>query len=476
MRYARRQLARSDTAPVSKSASDAPAPLRTALTVWVAGLIAYIFAVSARTSLGVAGLETAERFGISAAELSLFVVVQLAVYATAQVPAGLLLDRLGAKAVIAAGAIVLAVAQATLAVVDTLALAMVARVLVGIGDATAFVSVLRLITAWFPERHVPVLTQMTGIIGQTGQIVSAVPFMALLHGQGWAPGFLSLAGLGVLTTILVLAVVRNAPTPATAVCDGRGTGRPPALARPEPLRQVLTLPGMWLGFFTHFVSLFPTTTFMLLWGVPFLSVGQGVSTETASALLTLAALTGVVTGPVAGSLQARYPTQRSWLVLGALVLTVGVYASVLVPDTPRPMWQLVLLVVVLTLSATASAVGFDFARTSVPSGRLGTASGLVNVGGFISSLVAIYLIGLILDLVRPDGHYRLDDFRLALASQGLLWAGGLAGLLWSRRAARRRMVAEGIVVPAAHGDGRRGGAQCTATLIGTTAHTETSRP
>jgi MFS family permease len=420
-----------------------PAPPRAALAVWAAGLVAYVVAVTGRTSLGVAGIETADRFGISAAELSMFAVVQLAVYAAAQVPVGLVLDRLGSRVVLAAGAVILAAGQLTLALVDSLPLALLARVLVGIGDATAFVSVLRLVPAWFPARRVPVLTQVTGIVGQTGQIISAVPFMALLHQQGWTPAFASLAALGLVAALLVLAAVRDFPDAA------RRRRRPGAGAgtRPEPLRVVLRLPGTWLGFFTHFVSLFPTNTFMLLWGVPFLTLGQGVSPAVASALLTVAALTGIVTGPITGALQARHPLRRSWLVIGALVVTVAVYASVLVPTTPRPMWQLVLLVVVLTLSATASNVGFDFARTFVPSGRLGTATGLVNVGGFVSSLVAIWLVGLVLDLVRPDGRYTLDDFRLALASQGVLWAVGLAGLLWSRRATRRQMAADGVVVP-----------------------------
>ncbi|MCP6440354.1 hypothetical protein NL474_28335, partial [Klebsiella pneumoniae] len=68
-----------------------PAPPRLAFLVWGAGLAAYIVAVTGRTSLGVAGLEAIDRFGISASTLSLFSVVQLAVYAAAQVPVGIVL-------------------------------------------------------------------------------------------------------------------------------------------------------------------------------------------------------------------------------------------------------------------------------------------------------------------------------------------------------------------------------------------------
>ncbi len=71
--------------------------------VWATGLLAYIVAVLDRTTLGVSGLDAADRFGASPSVLSTFVVLQVIVYAGAQVPAGLLLDRFGSKALILVG-------------------------------------------------------------------------------------------------------------------------------------------------------------------------------------------------------------------------------------------------------------------------------------------------------------------------------------------------------------------------------------
>ena len=42
-------------------------------------------------------------------------------------------------------------------------------------------------------------------------------------------------------------------------------------------------------------------------------------------------------------------------------------------------------------------VGFDFARTFNPSATLGTAQGMVNMGGFLASLLVMQAMGLILD-------------------------------------------------------------------------------
>ena len=61
--------------------------------VWAVGVAAYVVAVLQRTSLGVAGLEAADRFDASASVLAMFAVLQLLVYAALQVPVGVLLDR-----------------------------------------------------------------------------------------------------------------------------------------------------------------------------------------------------------------------------------------------------------------------------------------------------------------------------------------------------------------------------------------------
>jgi MFS family permease len=110
--------------------------------------------------------EDGDRFTASPGVLSSFVVLQIVVYAGAQVPAGLLLDRYGSKALIVSGATVMAAGQLTLAFTESLPTAIAARAVVGLGDAVTFISVLRLVPHWFTPKQVPLVTQLTGICGQ----------------------------------------------------------------------------------------------------------------------------------------------------------------------------------------------------------------------------------------------------------------------------------------------------------------------
>ncbi len=185
-----------------------------AYAVWLVALAAYVVAVFHRASLGVAGLEAQERFSAGASAVSLFLVLQLAVYAGMQVPVGIALDRYGARRLVVAGGLTMAAGQLVLAVATDVPTAIAARVLVGAGDAMTFISVLRVIGAWFPGRTVPVVTQLTGILGQFGQVLAAAPLVALLHGVGWQDTFLGAAAVGVLVAVLVLATLRDAPAGA----------------------------------------------------------------------------------------------------------------------------------------------------------------------------------------------------------------------------------------------------------------------
>lgn len=401
-----------------------------ALIVWGAGLAAYIVAVAGRSSLGVGGLEAAERFDLSAATLSAFSVLQLAVYAMAQIPAGLVLDRLGSRWMILAGTLILALGQSILAFSETVPLALVARFLVGLGDAAILVSVLRMLPAWFSGPKVPVVTQFTGILGQLGQVISAIPLLAVLRTFGWTPAFAALAGLGVLTAILVLAVVRDTPP---------GVPRTRRQGKSLGLAAVIREPGEWVGFFTHYVTLFPANTFLFLWGVPLMTAGHGISPQGVSTVLTVSTVAAILIGPALGAMVGRFPRLRTQIVLVATAIYSAIWASVLIPTTPRPTWHFALLAIAVAISISTCVIGFDFARTSVAPQYLGTATGMVNVGGYGASVLAMLIVGAVLDTVAPGGDYTLADFRIAFAAQVPLLVAGIIGLLMARHAAIKKM-------------------------------------
>jgi MFS family permease len=206
--------------------------------------------------------------------------------------------------------------------------------------------------------------------------------------------------------------------------------------------------GTRIGLYTHFVTQFSGTVFALLWGYPFLTEGEGLSAGTAAGLLTLLVVVGMGVGPLFGRLCGRWPLRRSVIVFGILTATALAWTAVLLWPGRAPMPLLVLLVVVLATNGPGSMIGFDFARTWNPQERLGSASGVVNVGGFVASLLTILLIGAVLDALTPGASaaYTLGGFRAAFAVQYLFWAVGLVGVLRHRRQLRARLARDGVVI------------------------------
>lgn len=405
---------------------------RRAWLVWGVATVAYTVAVVGRSSLAATGATAAERFGVSSGLLSLLAVLQLAVYAALQIPAGILVDRFGPRRLIAGGAVLVAVGQLVLATTSVFALAVAGRVLVGAGDAVTFVSILRLVPAWFPARRVPVLNQLAGILGQLGQVVSAVPLAGLVASAGWTPAYLAASGTTVLTAALAVAVLRDrpagAPAPEVDPVDDGGAGG---------FAGVLRAPSTRLGFWCHFTAPFPANTFGLLWGFPFLTAGEGVSPGSASGLIAVVVVAGIVVGPLFGLLAGRAPRRRVELVVAAAVLQLVAWTVVLAWPGAAPLPVLAMLAVIVGLGGPASLVAFDVARAGVGADHVGRASGVTNTGGFVSTIAVVLLVGLVLDLqgAGSPALWSPDAFRTAMLVQFPVWLIGFVGIALARRRA-----------------------------------------
>ncbi|MFF0446198.1 nitrate/nitrite transporter [Streptomyces sp. NPDC004609] len=418
---------------------------RRAAAIWGIGVAVYFVAVIFRTSLGVAGLDAADRFDVNASALSTFSILQLLVYAGMQIPVGLMVDRLGTKKVLAIGAALFTVGQLGFALSPSYGMALAARVLLGCGDAMTFISVLRLGSRWFPARRGPLIAQVAALFGMAGNLVSTMLIARLLDDAGWAATFGGSAVAGALVFVLVLVFLKDHP---------EGHAPPPAQHAGAAFvrRQIARSwrePGTRLGMWVHFTTQFPAMVFMLLWGLPFLVEDQGQSRDTAGLLLTLVVLVSMVVGLVYGQVIARHHAARIPLALGTVLATAVVWAATLAyPGDRAPLWLLIVLCSVLGACGPASMIGFDFARPANPPQRQGTASGIVNMGGFTASMTTLLAIGLLLDATG-------DNYRIAFSCVFVLEALGITQILRLRgrtvRLERERLVAsrvETVHVPA----------------------------
>ena len=386
-----------------------PGPL-----VIAVGAVAYISAVTQRSSMGVASIEASSKYAVNAELLSTLAVAQLVVYAAMQIPVGLLLDRFGPRIMLTCGAIFMSAGQFLVATSEVLAQAVCGRMLVGFGDAFTFISLIRLINGWYSGRRASQLQQWLGNGGQIGQLVSALPFGYLLGTSGWFNGFSVLASIAGIIGFVTWIVLRD---------EAQFSPREPfdLSRRISQLRSDIKKPSSQLAFWTHFTTQSSSTTLVLLWGLPFLENAERLSKPVALGILSSFVLIGFVFGFVFGQLCAHKPHLRG----SAITLTTGLmlcsWLLLLAWPAQAPFPLIVFWALTIAINAPASMIAMDFTRQFVPKKKLGSVNGFVNIGGFSATFTMMFLIGLVLDLHHwlsggESALYSLAGFRLAFLS------------------------------------------------------------
>ena len=404
-----------------------------ALRRWAVAVAVYLIAVFHRTSLGVAGLQAASRFGISPSQLSIFVLLQLGVYAVMQIPTGILVDRYGPRRLLITAAATMGLAQLLFAVAGSYPVALLARAVLGLGDALTFVSVLRFAAGQFTPRRYPLVVALTGTVGSIGNVVATLPLTVLLRDLGWTPTFAVAGGLSLISGLAVYAMLpRSSRRPGW---PGSSTELRAAAGRVgQRVLLAWRLPGTRAGFWLHFTAMSTSLMFGVLWGMPYLVQSQGFSRSAASALLLASVLVAIAAGPGIGYLIARRPAVRVPLAIGSCLATVlGWYAALAAYSGTVPRGLLIALVLLTATGAPVSGIGFAVVRDYNGPAIVGTATGVVNVAGFLAGIASCLILGWVLDAAGADA----SGYRIAFAAAVTVQLVGLVELVrWWLRARR----------------------------------------
>ena len=370
------------------------------------------------------------RFSTSATQLASLAVLQLVVYAAMQVPVGLFLDRFGSRIMLAIGAIAMGLGQLLVSFAPNLQVAVLGRMLVGLGDACTFISMIRMVNNWLSGKAASRAQQWMATLGQLGQVASAIPFVWFLQRAGWSAAFGSLAAVGLLSASIVWLFALDSPNQHSL--------KQVSLAEVfASLRKNVRESSTKMAFWTHFSTQSSGTMFALLWGVPFVTSGEGYSRTVASALLILFVLTNASLGPVLGALAARSEKIRSRIIIFSPLFGMLAWVVVLAWPTQVPVWMLVGLVLIIGVGGPASMLAFDYTRIYVKKSQLGVTNGYVNIGGFLASLLMMAAVGVLLDAINGGGGvsrlYSLQHFREALPIQFLITIFGMLMYLNQRK-------------------------------------------
>ena len=333
------------------------------------------------------------------------------VYVLLQAPAGMLIDRFGARRLLSVGAVVVALGCAMFASTHYLLIAILSRVIVGAGAAFAFVGLLRLIRKWFVPHRFGLMVGISETVGMTGSIIGTFGLATSLSVYGWRHAMMIAAIIACVLAILLWIFVRDAPKKIVRLRQFPRRLFIHRLARLFASRRVW-LNGLYSGLMFSVVSVFAA-----LWAVPFLQVQHHLSLLYATGASDLVFI-GVALGcPLIGWLDSRFLIRRYLLI--ALPIVAACLLACIVCITNMPVIIFIVILLMLGLSVSSYMLNFVVADEITPPMMRSTHMGIVNMLSIGTAPIMQPLVGLLLALMaRHAGvsvhSYVLLDYQIAL--------------------------------------------------------------
>lgn len=388
----------------------------TPLAYWVFTLAAlfylYEFILQVSPSVMTAGIM--RDFHVGAAGLGFIAAAYFYAYMPMQLPAGLLYDRFGPRALISLAIVICVIGTFFFAGTDSRLLAAIGRFLIGIGSAFSFVGVLVLTARWFPPTYYAVLVGIAQLLSSLGAILGEMPLAKLVHSFGWRPTLMAIAFVGLALAAVVWLFVRDYPP------GHEPTAKHVAKQQNEwqRFKAVITQAQTWLIALYAFCVWAPIVVFAALWAVIYIQVVYQINAATASLAVSMAWLGIGVGSPLFGWWSERMQSRLIPLQVSALIGLVSTLAILYIPHTP--MWLMYIFMFIFGVGSSGQVISFAVVKEINLPEHVGTASGFNNMavvagGALIQPLVGVLLHEFWLgDMARGIPIYHLAAYQKAL--------------------------------------------------------------
>ncbi len=386
-----------------------------AWAVWIAAGLFYCYEVILRAGPGVMTQGISDTFTIDATGLGLLTSFYYYAYVPLQIPSGMLLDKIGPRAVITISSILCTVGTWLFATTDNLHVAQMARFILGAGSACAFISCLKIASEWFCSTRFAFIAGLTNMLGTLGGTFAAVPLSILVNYANWQQATLWLAYAGVAITLISWLLIRDKPEkhPSKHSLPAPTVGLRKALSILILDKQII-LAGAIGG-----LMYVPISSFAELWAVPFLMSSLNLNNEWASFGSTMVFIGMAVGSPLVAKLAFK---QKSYIKLmklsaisSALFFLISSYAKSI------GYFQSVAALFVGGLWLGGQVLCFSVVKERVPNQVSGTAMGYTNALVMLSGVIFLPLMGWILDKSWSGSFdnlgvriYSADDYQRAI--------------------------------------------------------------
>lgn len=384
------------------------------IMIWLLAGSFFLYEFFLRTFLGTVIHELSHSLHANIEHLTLIDAAYCLTYGLMQIPVGILVDRYGARITLTTGALICTMGVFIFALANSIYIAILARMIMGVGSAFAFVCLLTFTLSWLPKRFSGLFFGLAQLLGAIGPMLAGAPLVLMLYKfhDNWHMVIAVIGVIGLMLTLLIALFVRNNPNVAKTI---RLTQQLSLLFKDTQAWKIVIYTA------TVYFSLALLGT---LWGTTYLET-RGFS-HTHAALITSTMWFGLAFGcPLAGAISDLIKRRKPLLVAAS---GLGIIISTTILVTPYNSSSLfITLFFLLGIASSGQSIAFNVIAEHARPTLRATALGFNNAIIGLANAALIPLTGLIIQ-ASFHGHYLTSNpafhrgnFTLGLSSMPMVY-------------------------------------------------------
>ncbi len=322
-----------------------------------------------------------------------------------QIPVGIILDRFPFRRAMVSAMLCVSIGSLIFGFTHSLGVVIVARILMGIGSAFAFVGYVKMLNCLIKPKNISLWIGVGMTVAMLGAVTGQAPWLYVVeHLINWKTAYLIAGGFGIL-----MAIIAKFLLPKNLLDNSKTTNQ--NINIKEQILKIIRQKNVWL--LVIFLALLsgPLTSFVAFWAVPFFTHGWGITKIVAASAISVAWIGGLFAGPLLGFLADYFKHKVAILVTAGLIASLIMLWVLFIPT--RSLLILTSLFFLLGLVCNGIVVIFGMISEEVSSSVVGFSMGWANTFTCLSGPFFQTLTGGLLTLIGGQTVKTLADYSLS---------------------------------------------------------------
>lgn len=347
--------------------------------VWFSAALYYLYQYILRVSPMVMVDPIRFDFDLDAASFGTLMAITTFMYSAFQIPIGILSDLFNARRMILLSLMACVAGTALFGYTENLFLAYIARILIGMGSAAAFICVSKISSDWFPIEQKSLWFAAAVMMGTTGAVLGGKPLAQLVTDYGWREtlGILTWVGVGILVINFIFLRNKQKNTTGTAhnkISDSQQKEKQSEIK--SQIMEVFFSKACWIYAFVGMGMYLSISVFADLWGVSFFQEKYGVAREAAAQSISMTYY-GTCAGVLSTALLSHY-IKNSRMIIGGSALMVSTLMAIIVFSEGLGFTTISLLMIMVGFFAGGEVLCFSESCKHMSVNVAATVTGFLN--------------------------------------------------------------------------------------------------